>query len=173
MIDTEFRDDGVRFDAISIALVSSDSEYYAVFADCDIDAVIEDPWLRRHVVPHLPLIVNDAEWAWNSAHVDHSNVKPRSRIAADVRGFVTRYPDPELWALFSPYDHIIYTQLYGRFDDLPPEMPAFTRDLLQEAKRRQASEPAAQDDRHHALTDARHNLAIAAAIGLLFEGPRP
>lgn len=167
-IDTEFLDDGHRLEAISFALVAPDKqEYYAVSADCDVGNVVRHPWLREHVVPHLPLNVSATGWAWDTSHPDFAQVKPRTQIATEIRAFITQFSEPELWAFFSPYDHVVLTQLYGPLSELPAPIPPFTRDLMQEAQRSTALLPQQSKSLHHALADARHNLAVAVAIGLL------
>lgn len=50
--------------------------------------------------------------------------------------------------------------------DLPPEIPVFTLDLMQEARWHDDPLPAQPPPVHHALHDARHDLLIATAIGL-------
>jgi 3' exoribonuclease, RNase T-like len=167
-LDTEFLDDGRRIDPISIALVTeTGAEYYAVFADCDLDSVLEHPWLRRNVVPHLPVLIGAASWQWDPRHPDFSHVRDRARIAADIRGFLAAQDEPEIWAYFPPFDTVVLCQLYGPMSDLPGEVPAFTSDLMQEARRAGTGIPAQPAPVHHALCDARHDLAIARAIGLV------
>jgi hypothetical protein len=67
----------------------------------------------------------------------------------------------------------VLCQLYGPMSSLPPEIPAFTRDLMQEASRHEVPLPAQQPPVHHALHDARHDLLIASAIGLAPQGSGP
>jgi 3' exoribonuclease, RNase T-like len=167
-LDTEFLDDGHRIDPVSIALVAeTGAEYYAVFADCDLSRVIAHPWLRHNVVPHLPARAGDSGWCWDASHPDFARVQDRAEIAAGVREFLTALDNPEIWAYFTPFDTIVLCQLYGPMSDLPPEIPGFTSDLRQEARRAGTLLPAQAPPVHHALSDARHDLAIATAIGLI------
>jgi hypothetical protein len=167
-LDTEFLDDGRRIEPVSLALVSqAAAEYYAICSDCDMAGVIRNDWLRANVVPHLPVTTTAAGWRWDTTHPDYPRVKPRAQIAAEVRAFLARQPEPEIWAYYSPYDAVVLCQLYGPMSDLPPDIPAFTRDLMQEADRHGTVLPAQHPPVHHALSDARHDLRIATAIGLI------
>ncbi|MFF3665494.1 hypothetical protein [Microtetraspora malaysiensis] len=167
-LDTEFLDDGERVMLISLGLVAETSEeYYAVSGDCDIDRVLADPWLRAHVAVHLPLLLHGDRWEWNITHPDYQHVRPRTRIAADVQAFMARQLDPEVWAYFSPFDHLNLCQLYGPMNSLPTAVPTFTRDLMQEAQRTAVPLPLQTAPIHHALADARHDYEIAVSIGLI------
>jgi hypothetical protein len=162
-LDTEFLDDGERIHLISIGLeADTGDEYYGISADCDYDKVIADPWLRRNVMPHLPIHLHTTGWEWNRHHPDFAAVRPRSELATDVQAFVGKHHDPEIWAYFSPFDHVAMCQLYGPMNHLPKEIPPFTRDLMQEADRQETPLPQ-QDPKtvHHAGADAHH----AAVIG--------
>lgn len=170
-LDTEFLDDGRRVEPVSIALVCQTAEYYAICADSDITAVIRHDWLRVNVLPHLPLIIRTGGWQWDTSHPDVAHVKPRAQIAREVHAFFARLPDPETWAWFSPFDTIVLCQLFGPMSDLPPEIPAFPMDLMQEARRHDGQLPAQRPPVHHALHDARHDLLIAATIGLSAKEP--
>jgi hypothetical protein len=169
-LDTEFVDDGRLIQPLSLALVSeTGAEYYAVFADGGMNAAVEDEWLRAHVIPHLPvtLAASGSGWAWDTGHADYPRVRPRARIAAEVRAFISGQPEPELWAFYSPYDAVVLCQLYGPMNALPAEIPMLTRDLMQEADRTRTHLPEQAPPVHHALHDARHNRLIAQAIGLI------
>lgn len=113
--DTEFLDDGVTIDFISIGIVREDgATYYAVNEDADWARIHEHEWLMANVVNQLP---PPFEW------------RPKSVIAADVRDFLLSDGTPELWAWFAAYDHVVLSQLFGRMLDLPTGMPMFTNDL--------------------------------------------
>ena len=130
-LDTEFLDDGRRVEPVSLALDSqTTAEYYAVCADSDITQITGHPWLRAHVIPHLPITVSPAGWRWDTTHPDYPNVKPRARIASEIQAFLARQPDPENMGLVPPFDTVVLCQLFGPMSALPAEVPAFTRDLL-------------------------------------------
>lgn len=147
--DTEFLDNGVTIDLISIGIVREDGEtYYAVSQDADWVKIRRHPWLSQNVVPHLP-----PEMAWKS----------RGVIRAQVRRFLQTTPPgeqpsrTELWAWFAAYDHVALSQLFGRMLDLPPGLPMYTHDLRSlvdwtGCPNLPAQDPASQ---HDALADAR------------------
>ena len=122
-------------------------------------------------MPHLPITVNPLGWHWDTTHPDFVHVKPRTQIAREIRAFLARQAGPEIWAWYSPFETVVLCQLFGPMSDLPPEIPAFTRDLMQEASRISTVLPAQRPPVHHALSDARHDLLIATTIGLI--GRRP
>lgn len=167
-LDTEFLDDGHRIEPVSLALVCDTAEYYAIWADNDTAAIVQHPWLRSNVVPHLPLTAEDSNWYWNPGHPDFPHVKPRSQIAREVQAFLSTQPDPEIWAYFSPFDTVVLCQLFGPMSDLPPEVPGFTRDLMQEADRCGKPLPIQRPPVHHALRRA----ARPAHRGSHRTGPR-
>lgn len=154
-LDTEFLENGVTIDLISIALVSEDghTEYYAGNLGCDWPRVVKDPWLNEHVVPHLPPHPNFAFWKMKT--------EIRSEILSlfnIVRG-VPSHGMPEIWADFASYDWVAFCQLYGRMIDLPSGLPMFCMDLMQDLRQRgiHRAELPKQDPatEHNALEDAR------------------
>lgn len=125
--DTEFLEDGVTIDLISIGIVREDGEtYYAVNDDADWQRIRKDEWLMANVFPHLPF---SGDW------------KPKAQIRDEVLAFLTstplgwvtaggNLPSVELWAWYSAYDHVALAQLFGKMIDLPsPPLPMFTNDL--------------------------------------------
>jgi hypothetical protein len=70
-----------------------------------------------------------------------------------------RATELELWAWYAAYDHVVLAQLWGAMPALPREIPRFTKDLRQLWDERGRPElPTAEERRHDALVDARHNL---------------
>jgi len=150
--DTEFLEDGRTIELVSIGVVSEDGrEYYAVSTEFDAGAAI--PWVREHVLPQLP---PPGDPAW----------KPRHVIRDELLAFLTADGrDPETWAWYGDYDHVVICQLWGTMPDLPRPMPRFTRELRQEWERIGKPElPTQEQGRHHALEDARHNARIWATL---------
>lgn len=156
--DCEFveRADSRAIDLVSIGLVSSDGadSYYA--ACTDFDAAQALPWVRRHVLDQLP---SPADPAWRS----------RERIRADLEelllGAGSGGEDPELWAWYAAYDHVVLCQLWGRMPDLPRRMPRFTRDLRQLWEECGSPPlPRQGNGQHSAIADAHHNLARWRAL---------
>ena len=177
--DTEFIEDGQTIDLISIGLVAEDGrEYYAVASDAPWDRIRKHDWLIRNVVPHLPVNGRTSLDSYLANHpnsyprpsidlvgpdLKDSRVKPRQVIANEVRDFILAEPDPQLWAWYADYDHVVLCQLWGTMMQLPKGVPMWTNDLKQEAERLGNPEVPKQqaDGEHNALADARHNRAIA------------
>jgi len=181
--DSEFLEDGRTVDLISIGIVAEDGrEYYAVSQECTSrkleKRIRRHEWLMANVVPSLPKPHGD----WNN-HMPRSwlfnyyapEVKPRERIAAEVRDFLLSADSPELWADYGAYDHVALCQLWGPMVDLPEGLPMFTRDIQQEAARLGVAWdelPTQAEGNHNALADARHArvrwefLRDRAAIGV-------
>jgi hypothetical protein len=91
----------------------------------------------------------------------HPDVKSRSQIAAEVRDFLLAAGPPQIWAWFAAFDHVAYSQLFGKMIDIPDGLPWFTCDLKQEHVRLGSPElPAQRDGEHHALADARYNKVV-------------
>lgn len=141
--DTEFHDDGTTIDLISIGIVANDGrEYYAVNADADWARIRGHDWLTANVVSQLPPA---ARW------------KPKAQIKDEVTEFLLAAGQPELWAWYAAYDHVVLSQLFGRMLDLPDGIPMYTHDLrayLDYVKVRGI--PAQVGGLHDALEDARH-----------------
>lgn len=141
--DTEFHDDGHTIDLISIGIIANDGrEYYAVNAEADWARIRDHDWLPANVVSQLP---HPGEW------------KPKAQIRREVAEFLLAAGQPELWAWFAAYDHVVLSQLFGRMLDLPEGIPMYTHDLrayLDYVKVRGI--PAQIGGLHDALEDARH-----------------
>jgi hypothetical protein len=140
------RADGRAIDLVSVGMVAEDGEeYYAVCSEHDPAQAL--PWVRRHVLAQLP---SPADPAWRS----------RERIRADLEQLLLGPGDePELWAWYAAYDHVVLCQLWGRMPDLPRRLPRFTRDLRQLWEELGSPVlPAQPGGKHDALADARHNL---------------
>ena len=151
-LDTEFVEDGKTIELVSIGVVCEDGrEYYAVSTDFDPEAAI--PWVRDNVISQLP---SPADQAWKS----------NATIREELLAFLTADGhDPETWAWFGDYDHVVICQLWGTMPELPRALPRFTRELRQEWERVGKPElPQQERGRHHALEDARHNARVWAVI---------
>ncbi|MDQ0380104.1 polyadenylate-specific 3'-exoribonuclease AS [Amycolatopsis thermophila] len=144
--DTEFIEDGVTIDLVSIGVVDERGrEFYAV--STDFDPAKAGPWVRENVLPKLP---SPGDKAWRS----------RERIRADLLEFLGRPPGGiELWAWYAAYDHVALAQLWGTMPELPRQLPRFTRDLRQRWEDvGKPKLPAPPANAHDALADARFNL---------------
>ena len=122
-----------------------------------ISRAYEHEWLRKNVLPSLPVRLAGigAWWDWNKAHPDFGCVKSRDLIAAEVREFILAVPEPELWADYCAYDHVALCQLYGRMIDLPDGIPYFTHELRHALSPVTDPPPMPGAREHNALDDAR------------------
>lgn len=143
--DTEFIEDGVTIDLVSIGIACEDNrEIYLCNSDCQLDKANE--WVEEHVLPNLPPKSDKFLW------------KPKSAIAQAVLEFMspTTYGDPELWGYYSAYDHVVFCQLFGRMIDLPKGFPMHTMDIKQMSMRLgDIRIPFVNLDKHIAIADAR------------------
>lgn len=168
--DTEFLEDGRTIDLISIGMVREDgAELYYVNRDAPWGRIKKNEWLMANVVPSLPQPHGD--WRNHMPKrwlIDFHNpaVQSKKFIADAVRGFLTGDGrEPELWAWYGAYDHVVLAQLWGRMIDLPPGVPMWTNDLRQERYRLgDPPVPEQPDGVHNALADARHLVTIAKAL---------
>jgi hypothetical protein len=145
--DTEFIEDGVTIDLVSIGVVAEDGrEFYAVSTEFDPEKA--GPWVRENVLDKLP---SPADKAWRN----------RTAIREELMKFLSpRGENAELWAWFAAYDHVALAQLWGAMPALPRQLPRFTRDLRQRWEDvGKPPLPNPPTDAHDALADARHNLA--------------
>lgn len=131
--DTEFIEDGITIDLLSIGLVREDgARYYAEPAEADRSRA--NPWVRENVLPSLT-----------------GPIKPRLVIAREVVDFAAA--GPEFWAYYADYDWVSLCQLYGRMIDLPQGWPMYCRDFKQVLDERGLRKPQ-EDSVHNALDDA-------------------
>ncbi len=140
--DTEFIENGRTIDLISIGVVSEDYDsYYACCLDTDLSRA--DPWVRGHVLPHLPPY-SDPAW------------KTKEQIKNDLLDFLrVGQGEIELWTYYGNYDWVVLCQLWGRMDQLPPGMPQFAMDLKMLSRLMgDARLPQQATTEHHAGNDA-------------------
>lgn len=154
-LDTEFIEDGMTIELISIGVVADDGrEFYAESADVDLTRASD--WVKANVVPHLTGVDDD----------DASQVLPRSEIAEHLRAFIGD-DRPEFWSWCSAYDWVVLCQLYGTMMDKPDGWPSYCCDIQQELDRLGLSDddlPPASDAEHNALADARRHRDIVAFL---------
>lgn len=139
--DTEFLEAGPQhpLELIAVGIVSEDGrELYA--ASSEFDLARATPWLKEHVLPHLP---DSGDPAWRS----------RSEIAAAIRGFVGD-DRPVWWGDYAGYDHVVLSQLFGDMTSLPEGWPMFTHDIQHVRSILGGPELPKFRANHHALADA-------------------
>lgn len=152
--DWEFEDTGTLILPISVGMVDlAGSEYYAVNAQADMVSMAQHPFLSKHVLPHLPMDPENPE----KLDTTHWSVKPLWQIRDEVRRFVLKHNDPNLWAWYSAYDHVATAQLFGPMAKLPQGFPKHTNDLKTICdylgNPRVPEQPSGA---HNALEDAKH-----------------
>jgi 3'-5' exoribonuclease-like protein len=134
--DTEFYEDGMFIDLISIGVAAEDGRtYYAEVLGADAIAATTD-WLCANVRPHLT-----------------GKQKPRSLIRDEIVEFMG--DAPEIWAYYADYDWVALCQLHGTMMDLPKGWPMYCRDLKQLVD--QCGNPKLPEQKsaeHNALADA-------------------
>jgi hypothetical protein len=169
--DCEFLEDGATVEPISIGMVREDgTELYCVFEEIEADPLYgrirNHQWLMKNVVPHLPLR-DEISSAYDGVparfHLDDrdNTIMPRRMIRNAVRDFVLDTPEPELWAWYGAYDHVMLAQLFGPMIHLPKGFPMWTNDLQQEiARHGNPALPPQPTTEHHALADAHYNRAV-------------
>lgn len=160
--DTEFLEDGHTIDLISIGMTSENGdELYLISENADWNRIIRHDWLLNNVMPHL--------------NFHPTVVAPRLIIRDKVRNFITSFPEPELWAWYSAYDHVALCQLFRSMNELPEDIPKWTNDLRQEYARLDVDPDEHKfiedlNKEHHALADAR-NLKRRYEL-LIYQGAR-
>jgi len=160
--DTEFLELGAGspLHRISIGMVrEDDAELYLVDRHAPWDRIYNHPWLREHVLPHLPMR-RVAYGVWKIDH-DHPDADRVMGSVTEMREAIREFLEPvapvELWAWYGAYDHVVLAQTFGAMIDLPPCIPMWTNDVRQETQLVGNPELPPQDKsaEHNALADAR------------------
>jgi hypothetical protein len=150
-LDTEFYEDGLTIDLISVGVVAEDGrELYAVSREAQLHRV--SAWVRNNVLPHLPRY---GDKAWMS----------RNEIQYVLNDFVGTQQRPEFWAYYADYDWVAICQLFGTMIQLPKHFPKFCMDLKQlsvmKGNPKHTTKPVGE---HNALVDARWNRDLYAFL---------
>ncbi|PBC38569.1 hypothetical protein CJ179_38915 [Rhodococcus sp. ACS1] len=155
--DTEFDEDGTSIELISIAIVAEDGrELYRVVEDADWERINKNQWVMEHVIPLLPTL-GEPEWQLKDTirKEVYDFLYPYQPVPGEVQsiGYVG---DPELWAWFGAYDHVVLAQMFGKMAQFPAFIPQWTNDLRQEVHRlKNPALPKQRKGEHDALEDAR------------------
>ncbi len=185
-LDTEFIEhppqDGIppTVDLVSVGAVDVDTAeaYYAVVDDPDLDVLLDRPFLRDHVAPHLPwrpaadehpaagLVRLGGGVVFDDTHPD---VRPRKQIAAELADFLGTPDDligTRIFANYGAYDYIVVQWLFGGAAGKPSTLPWHFDDLqtwlwANDTSEREPDVPRQQpDEAHHALADAVHGARV-------------
>lgn len=151
--DTEFFERGNNFpiEIISIGMVAEDGrELYMVNSTFDWETVppVEFSWLFENVKP-----------SWDEDMQRVACRVPKHLMSRQIQRFLGDDAKPELWAYFAAYDHVVFTQLFGRMINQPKNL-WITRCLKQEMLRLGVSKdelPQQEGTAHRAIDDARWN----------------
>lgn len=149
--DTEFMEDGLRIELLSIGVVDENGrQFYAENAEADLSRANE--WVIDNVVPHLWRTKRHEDVGWGRGG-PAGGLMTRAEIGRELRRFVGERP--EFWAYYADYDWVAICQLYGRMVDLPESWPMFCRDVKQLAVEfGDPTLPEQSSTEHHALDDA-------------------
>lgn len=175
--DTEFIENGVTIDLISIGVVDETGErtLYLQNAECDFSKA--NDWVWRNVFPNLIHFNMRGMRACSPTHETYDsglghrtltkccarNPEPkdpcfwakRDEIREEVFLFcdMEKYGKPEFWGYYADYDWVVFCQLFGAMIALPNGFPMYCRDLKQLLDEK--GNPHFQKDSiHHALNDA-------------------
>lgn len=138
--DTEFYENGLTIELISIGVVSEDGRtYYAETPEARRLAATTQ-WLAANVAPHLTQ--------------DGRHTYERWQIAAALIDFMGE--KPEIWAYYADYDWVALCQLFGTMMELPDGWPMYCRDVKQLCDGLGTPPlPKQKTAEHHALADAK------------------
>ncbi len=153
-LDSEFIENGVTIDLISIGIVADDGrEYYAINSECDFSKASD--WVLENVLRPIGLdrggfSIANLHNPWVSANYksSYSQAKVKCQIAHEVAIFLgckaetlengkTKYyldeskESPEIWGEWCSYDWVCFAQLFGTMMSLPDGFPMRCRDVIQ------------------------------------------
>jgi hypothetical protein len=152
-LDTEFNENGVTIEPISVGLVREDGAFvYCVSNEFDPNRC--NDWVKANVLPHLPPR-GAPQWM---SRAEIRDAVMNALLPKHVRGRAKS--SPEIWGYYADYDWVLFCQLFGRMIDLPQGMPMFCRDirqLMDHAGVKKSDLPPQSGTLHDALEDARWN----------------
>jgi len=130
-IDTEFIEDGIILDLVSLAIVSEDGRELYV---CNSGARLmrADAWIKNHVLQHLPGITINRERGvvCNDMYCNPLyNWRTMHEIVLEIIRFIGNDEKPEFWADYGAYDWVAFARCFGRLIDLPKNFPVYFKDF--------------------------------------------
>lgn len=142
------------FHLISVGIAAQDGrELYLENALFDWSDPRVGEWLRENVHPHL--LGPDSD-AWSTP----------AQMATRIQAFVAGAADPQFWAYNGASDWVVLMSLYGDILKRPAGWPSGYRELKHHLEARGLGKedlPVQEGTEHHALADARWNLACFRA----------
>lgn len=165
-LDTEFIEDGITIDLISIGIVCEDGrELYMQNKECNF--LKASDWVRMNVLCHLEdFSIKNWEPKLSQPY-GSCTYRPwyeKSEIASEVIHFTRSAPyrqnpeKPEFWGYYADYDWVVFCQLFGTMVDLPKGFPMYMNDIKQLCN--SVGNPILPEQgkgEHNALLDARWN----------------
>jgi hypothetical protein len=142
--DTEFIEDGITIDILSIGILAEDGrELYLVSSEANYSKASQ--WVVENVLPHLPA---------SGERVLRNAIKRAVLEFCDIE----KYGKPEMWGYYAAYDWVALCQLFGTMMDLPRGWPMYCRDIKQLCDSLGNPKlPEQSRNEHHALADAQWN----------------
>lgn len=169
--DTEFNEDGTTIDLISIAIVAEDGrEYYACSREFNRKRAEANQFVADNVLPLLPPRDTNLSEMSPADREASKAWKWRAQIKSELIEFcdIEKYGPIELWAVYSAYDHVALTQLFGTITQLPPGWPMWTNDLKTLALLCHNPALPDQQNEHDALADARWYKQVYDQLSQIF-----
>lgn len=172
-LDTEFIENGVTIDLISIGIVCEDGrEFYRQNLDCHFSKASD--WVRRNVFMYLEHFdMRGERICLGQPSLDSMSGSRLSRCSkngcpwathSEIRNAVKEFfgdpkeSNPEIWGYFADYDWVVFCQLFGTMMELPNGFPMYCNDIKQLCNSVGNPDlPKQGKDEHHALSDARWN----------------
>jgi hypothetical protein len=138
-IDTEFIEETMEL--ISIGIVKDTGEtYYAV--SNEFNAENASDWVKKNIL----------------ATLDKTDAKSIKKIRDEIKDFLLDVKEPKFIGYFCAYDYVLWSKIFGSFDDYPKNYPMYFVDLKQDMDRMSFPKnlKPINDNEHHALSDALH-----------------
>lgn len=141
--DTEFIEDGVTIDLISIGIlnITTGKELYLISSEYDESKA--DEWVKKNVL-------------------DKIGKDEKRHTKKEIKEEIIKFcgDKPEFWAYYASYDWIVFCQIFGKMLDLPKTYPKICLDIKQEIIRQGLTKeqlPPDPKNEHNALDDAKWN----------------
>lgn len=144
------------------------SNFYAVNADVDVEALLGVPWMVNNVLPYLPTVADDGVPGGRALDYQDAQVISVDQIRADVAAYFnqTRASETRLYAYYGGQDigrlHSLWDNNWEVMPDQIPQWFTELESLIVDAGRPRL--PVQDGGEHHAVADARYNRQIHEAL---------
>jgi 3' exoribonuclease, RNase T-like len=162
-VDTEFQEkssDRTEITLISCAIVADDGRsYYVINAEADYQAIAEDAWLAKNVIPLLPLDTKPDLLNFTPDSPGYNQGwRTRKQMADELINFISLGGGkPIIWGDYNAFDNVAVSWIFGKKIDSPPCLPWTFRELqtvIEDLGNPPLPERKEQELEHHALGDA-------------------